>query len=386
MAIKILIGADIVPTNSNTKFFIEGNVEHLLGNELQSLFEEADYTILNLETPLTDERNEIVKAGPCLIAPTKCINGLKKINSHFYTLANNHILDQGEQGLESTIRCFKENGIEYSGAGKNIDEAKRAFVKDINGIKIGIYCCAEHEFSIAGEKKYGANPYDCLYSFDHVSDLKKSADIVIVLFHGGKEHYRYPSPELQRIFRKFSEVGADFVVAQHTHCVGCIEDFNGSCLVYGQGNFLFDNSNSEYWKTSFLLEIVIDDNKSWEYNIIPCEKELETVRLAKEATRDDIINSLEKRNQEILKPGFIEKRYSEYADEMRKEYFIRLLGKIGRNPIVRILNKITNYKLLDYFYSDTFLPVVENCFGCEAHRELATYVMKRYKRKAGNNE
>lgn len=108
--------------------------------------------------PLADKQCPITKCGPNLIAPTATIKGLKKINPHFFGLANNHILDQDVQGLASTIKVLDDAAIEYSGIGKNLDEACKPFIKEIGKYKIGIYCCAEHEFSIAKEDKPGANP------------------------------------------------------------------------------------------------------------------------------------------------------------------------------------------------------------------------------------
>lgn len=253
MPARIIIGGDIVPTESNRKLFAGANVDELIGTDLKELLRRADYTIFNLEVPLTDTENPIPKCGPNLIAPTETVNGLKAINPYFFTLANNHILDQGEQGLFSTMNCLGEAGIDYAGVGRNLDEASKGFIKEINGIKVGIYCCAEHEFSIAIEHSAGANPFDPLESMDHISTLKNQSDYVMVLYHGGKEHYRYPSPYLQKVCRKCVDKGADLVVCQHSHCIGCEEKWNGGTIVYGQGNFLFDDSDNEYWKTSLLV-------------------------------------------------------------------------------------------------------------------------------------
>lgn len=74
---NILIGADLVPTNSNVDIFASGDVKTLLGEELNSILRNADYRIFNLEVPLTDQEQPIPKCGPNLIAPTKCITGYK---------------------------------------------------------------------------------------------------------------------------------------------------------------------------------------------------------------------------------------------------------------------------------------------------------------------
>ena len=70
---KILIGADLVPTESNYDTFINGNMEKILDKKLLSILQNADYKILNLETPLADKKSPIEKYGPNLIAPTSTI-------------------------------------------------------------------------------------------------------------------------------------------------------------------------------------------------------------------------------------------------------------------------------------------------------------------------
>lgn len=378
MITKILIGADIVPTKSNYDYFINGDIDYLIGDELKELFSEADFVMLNLETPLTDTKNEIVKSGPRLIAPTECINGLVKINPHFFTLANNHILDQNESGLKDTIECLSRNSISYAGVGNNINDMIKSVIKEINGIRIGIYCCAEHEFSIATENRAGANPYDPLYCFDEIKALKEKSDIVVVLYHGGKECYRYPSLQLQRVFRKFSEVGANYVIAQHTHCIGCIEEYEQSTLVYGQGNFLFDDSDSEYWQTSMLLELEIDENKKSSLSFIPCVKCENRVRMADAKEKAQILSEFAKRNEEIKSESFLREQYKKFAETKRKEYSIRLLGRIGRSKLFRLINKLSANKLVKAVYSKKFMTGVLNCFECEAHRELVAEIMKQY--------
>lgn len=143
-------------------------------------------------------------------------------------------MDQGEDGLESTMKVLDEAKISFIGAGKNIVDASKPYIMNREGFKVGVYACVEHEFSFADYNKPGANPYNTLESYEHVYYFKEHCDYVIVLYNGGKEHYRYPSPDLQKICRKFIDKGADLVVCQHSHCIGCEEKYNHGTIVYGQ--------------------------------------------------------------------------------------------------------------------------------------------------------
>lgn len=370
MSLKIIIGADIVPTVSNFDLFENGNIDELIGDDLKNILESSDFIITNLEVPLVDTECPIEKCGPNLIAPSATIKGLKKINPYFYTLANNHIMDQGVNGLNSTIALLEENKIDFAGAGKDLKVANRMYLKVINGVTIGIYCCAEHEFSIATDSMPGANPYDPLNSFEDVEKLKKNADYVIVLFHGGKEHYRYPTPNLQKIFKKFSEKGANLVIAQHTHCVGCSEEFNSSTLVYGQGNFLFDNLDNEFWNSSILIRVIIDEDSKSTIDYLPLVKNGNKVRLAQGKEAEEIMRGFYERTCEIKNPNIIEMRFSKFAKDLKKDYLYAATGKICKNPIIRLLNKLTSYKILYNLYDKKSTLIMKNFIECESHREV----------------
>lgn len=381
MAVKIMIGADLVPTESNYEYFRNGDAQSLIGSELQKKLKSADFTIFNLEVPLVKQLMPIDKFGPNLSAPIYTIKGLQAINPYFFTLANNHILDQGEQGLYSTIQILKENNIAFAGAGKNLEEARKPYIVEIKGLVIGIYCCAEHEFTIAQDDKAGANPFDPLESFEHIENLKKKCNYVIVLYHGGKEHYRYPSPYLQKVCRKFVAKGADLVVCQHSHCIGSKEewDYQGQkgTIIYGQGNFLFDDSDSEYWKTSLLLEVNLD--KGMEIRYIPIEKKDGNIQMATMQAKK-IIEEFDKRSTQIKDSKLVENMYKQYAEGMKIHYLSRLQGRKNKSFAFRALNKLSGYRLERLIYEKQYqkkdgLNIV-NCIECEAHRELLLQIVK----------
>ena len=378
---SIIIGADLVPTKRNQELFNNGEVNQLIGEELVKVLLETDYRIFNLEVPLTDIETPISKCGPNLIAPTSTIKGYKAIGVDILTLANNHILDQGVQGLESTCKLLEENSIAYLGVGKTPNEAAKPYILKCNGKNIGIYACVEHEFSIVSDTSCGANPYDPLESFDHVAELKELCDYVIVLYHGGKEHYRYPSPNLQKTCHKFVEKGADLIICQHTHCIGCEEKYKDGTIVYGQGNFLFDSSESEFWQTSLLVQI----SDGFKISYIPLVKCDNTVRLADEKKAKEILDGFNKRSEEIKIPGLIQKKYSEFAKSMLRNYLQNISG--SKNIFFRVINKLTRYKLSAWItkrkYNKITLLALQNYFDCEAHREL---ILEGIKEEIDNRE
>lgn len=371
---KIIIGADFVPTESNIENFESSDLDDLFGKQLVDLLKADSFNIFNLEVPLVDEESPINKCGPNLIAPTSTIQAYKTIGVDLLTLANNHIMDQGEQGLVSTIELLNRVEINYVGAGKDISQASKPYIFEFKNKKIGIYACAEHEFSIASECFPGANPFDVLNSFDHINELKMLCDYVIVLYHGGKEHYRYPSPFLQRVCRKMIDKGADLIICQHSHCIGCKEEYNNGLIVYGQGNFLFDYNDSIFWETSLL--IVLDEYLNVSY--IPLIKKDNGVRIASDLQEKDIMTGFIQRSLEIKNQSVVEEYYKGFAKKNIYDYLMTFGARTSF--LVRAINKISkgnfNKLIVKRKYKKGHMIAIRNFVECEAHRELLLQGLK----------
>jgi len=344
---RILIGADCIPTESNLTAFINGDAETIVGKELKEIIDQADFRIYNVETAIYDGNTPILKAGPNISAPTATINGYKALKTDLACLANNHAYDHGEQGFISTLNTFKNANIPTVGGGVNLEDAKKPFTFTLGNKKIGVYACCEHEFSWAEDYGSGANGFDPFECFDHVSELKKQVDYLIVLYHGGKEHYVYPSPYLRKVCRKLIEKGGDIVLCQHTHCVGTEEDYKGGKIVYGQGNFVFAKQivKVETWLTGLL--VAIDFEKGGvNVSYIPFETTPTGIKLSNDKS---ILENFNRRSREIMQEGFIEKKFSEFADEKYKWY----MGVVAKASVPEKAG-----------------VTVGNFIECEAHREV----------------
>lgn len=364
--IRMIIGGDLVPTPSNAHLFSSGDAEELLGQDLLGELSKADYRVVNLEVPLTDQEVPILKNGPNLFSPTSVVKGIAAMGVNLVTLANNHCLDNGEQGLFSTLETLQDNGVDWVGAGPDLLAAAEPYILAMNGLRIGFYACAEHEFSIAAHNGAGANPFDPLDSLDHVSDLKKCCDYVIVLYHGGRELYRYPSPGMQKSCRKLAEKGADLIICQHSHCIGAFEQYEGSMVVYGQGNFLFDYEEDEFTSTSLLIDVEFTDTEMT-VNFLPIIKQGNVVRMASPPIAAEILTAFRQRSEQILDDGFIQSHYDQLAIQKLNGY---LAAFKGNSLLYRFMNKLSGNRLTSFMYSERSLNRLRNYIECEAHREL----------------
>ena len=328
---RILIGADIVPTEKNFEYFKSGDAEKLLGRDLKAIFDRADYRIFNLETPLTDNLKPILKSGPNLVAPPYTIAGFKAMGIDLLAVANNHTMDQGREAFRETLKLLRDNEIEYIGGGLTREEAKKPKILELEGKRIGIFNACEHEFSWIDDYGIGANGFDPLVSLEEIVALKNECDYVIVLYHGGRENFRYPSPLLQKTCRSMVRHGADLIICQHTHCVGAMEEYQGATIVYGQGNTLFDHKFAEKmptWHTSILVELELCDGK-FTVNYIPIEKRGEFTALS---DNPEILGCFYRRSEEIKEEGFVKRNYTEFVMSEPETFdnYIRLFADAGK--------------------------------------------------------
>ena len=114
---EIMICGDLCPTRDTAILFEKGDVNSLFNNVL-NLFNDADLLFGNLEFVLTDNPKPINKSGPNLFASTSYINIIKKAGFNLLSLANNHIKDCGEEGVQTTIKECAKAGIDTFGAGQ----------------------------------------------------------------------------------------------------------------------------------------------------------------------------------------------------------------------------------------------------------------------------
>lgn len=369
---SIIFGADLVPTPSNFEQFKQADTNALVARGLQDVLFSADHRVFNLELALTDHPAPIVKCGPAIAAPCATVAGIRALRPSLLTLANNHVRDHGVDGLRDTMETLRAAGIPFIGAGNTVSEADRPFVLEQNGRRVCIYTCAEHEFTIIDADTPGANPFDPLETPDRIAALKAQNDFVVVLYHGGKEHYRYPSPLLRKTCRKMLEKGADLVICQHTHCVGCCEEYAGGTVIYGQGNFLFDHLDNEYWRTSLLVEATFGERMTLRY--IPIVKDGIGVRTADKAESAAIMDGFYERSARLGDARFLHDHYVASVKQEIPHYLYMLAGSKGSTQPFR-----------DGFgdnYTPHELASLYNCINCEVHREtITTYLWDIIKRE-----
>ena len=373
MSVKITICGDLCPTPDTQPLFDAGD-EKALFNECLAVFQNSDLVVGNMEFPLADEGKAVAKTGPVLSGKPHFAEVFKNAGFHLLGMANNHIKDLGPDAVLSSMQTVKEYGMNHVGAGQNLSAAKKPFLQKINGQTIGVMAFAEQEFNTASETEAGANFLDVYYDFEHITEVRKQVDYLVVLYHGGIEYHPYPSPDLQKRCRRMVEAGADLVTCQHSHCIGSKEEYQGSTIVYGQGNTLFGyRANDVSWNQGLLIQISLSDNQT-EVNYLPVTATKQGINLLSEADAREVINEFEIRNEQIKEQNFIHEQWDGFCESKRSLYMPLLFGF---NRILIHANRLLGNRLVNLLYSARRKRVVQNLIRCEAHQEVVRTLLNK---------
>lgn len=196
----------------------------------------------NLESPLT--RQERLYPQKCSLQADPSWAGiLAQAGLRGVSLANNHIMDSGVEGLEETQRALDEAGILHGGAGANAHEARKPMILDIGSHKVGVlsYCSVPVNAPIwATSSTPGVARFVESELWEDVKGVRPQVDLVIVCLHWGLEHHRLPTPGQRSLARQMLEGGVDAVIGHHPHILQGVETWGeGKPAFYSLGNFLF---------------------------------------------------------------------------------------------------------------------------------------------------
>ena len=251
---RLLIAGDFFPSSKDASYFETGEINRLFDDRVIDLFRNADFSIVNLvEGVLTTEDIPQKKIGPIIKASPKILGTLCKLRVSSVSLANNHITDFQAKGVGDTIKALEDVGIHHIGASVDLDTRNNSLSIKLDEKSVGIYNVSETFFNTPY-----VNVYDEYVVCNEIRNLKSQNDYVIVIYHGGAERCQYPSPQVRKRFHRMVDSGADFITAQHTHCIGCEEYYKDSYLLYGQGNFFFSRMNQSYAHLGLVSELIFD--------------------------------------------------------------------------------------------------------------------------------
>lgn len=371
---KILIAGDFCPRYRVVEKFEQGDYKSVLG-EVKEIISAADYSIVNFECPVTKGGEKpIAKYGPNLQCSEKGIEAVNWAGFDCVTLANNHFLDYGKEGIEHTLEACRKYGVDAVGGGMNLQEASKILYKEIGGKTLAIINCCENEFSIATEQTAGSNPLNPIRQYYAIKEAKSNADYVIIIVHGGHEQYNLPSPRMKEIYHFFVEVGSDAVVNHHQHCYSGYEIYKGKPIFYGLGNFCFDfeGTSPAGWNEGYLIMLDFS-NGDVSFEITPYEQcnEKPSVRML---DKEAFTIELERLNKIIRDDVLIRNHASQYYKDSMKNVAYTIEPTQNR-----YIAALQHRHLLPSPWVQGWMVKLKNYIMCESHRDKLEYFLNNFK-------
>jgi len=234
-----LVGGEAQPTlDAHGPGFAFDGIRHLLAD--------SDLVVANHEGPITcrDELGAKLDTGRKRYwyrARPDSANALRDAGIRVVSLANNHVLDYGPDGLADTTRALDDAGILWCGAGKSRGAARRPAIVERNGIRFGFLSFMQRYDLYVAERVYatktkpGPLRLNLARARADFAKLRAEVDVCVALVHWGR-NYRKRNPRQIRLAAELRRAGADLVVGHHPHVPQPIALVDGAPVCFSLGN------------------------------------------------------------------------------------------------------------------------------------------------------
>lgn len=218
----------------------------VLDEGIRAEIEAADIFMVNQEFPFTRRGTAAADKQFTFRVPESRMHILQEMGVDIVTLANNHILDFGTEGLLDSCKALDEAGILYVGGGEDFERASA--LKTITvGQKIIGFLGMSRVYMDAGWAAGKGHPgvfstYDTTLPLKAVEEARQQCDFLVVYVHWGVERETEPKEYQRAMGRAYIDAGADLVVGSHPHVLQETEEYKGKMIVYSLGNFVFGSS------------------------------------------------------------------------------------------------------------------------------------------------
>jgi poly-gamma-glutamate capsule biosynthesis protein CapA/YwtB (metallophosphatase superfamily) len=352
----------------------------------------SDFALINIEGPILDsdfnlELNKIFKVGPYLCSTTVPRFSATSVLS----LANNHIMDYGSNGVEKTLEKFGNERNYFVGTDYSFHSADVVRIEIADGKYVSVIANAEHQYGYA---TYSNEGYTAISerTFHLIKQARDTGDFVIVSSHGGDEKSLLPSFARRDLLRSYINAGADVVWGHHAHVPQGWEFWKSGLICYGLGNFATDSSLISHDKLGkYSLTVSLDTENILASKFFTTIQEFDSARLTieKKEISPTIASCYFKVINEIL---ISDKLLLEYQDMYAQKIVTEFYSKIF--PVFPIfywfryfwfssLSMIKNAG--QNRYAESITELKSHVSDCESHNEMYRYFKNRKKKIMRSN-
>ena len=223
----------------------ENGIFDCIDEEMISVMKSADLMILNNEFTYSDQGAPLEGKAYTFRADPKRVDVLKQVGVDAVNLANNHVYDYGQVAMLDTFATLEAAGIDYFGAGVNIERAMKPLYVDFDNLRVSFVSASRAEKIKMTPQATEDTPgilrcYDTALFDRAISEAKANSDICIAVVHWGTEY----STELEAVqietAKEYVAAGADIIIGAHSHCLQGLEFVDDAPVLYSLGNYWFN--------------------------------------------------------------------------------------------------------------------------------------------------
>lgn len=248
--------SDYVLNNYNSK-----GISGVVSDDLLSELQQADLTIINNEFPFSTRGSQAPDKQFTFRVDPSYVSVLTDMGVDIAGLANNHVLDYGSDALLDTFDTLDAAGIDYMGAGVDMDRASRLITREIGGMTFG-FLAASRVIPVVSWDVANASPgvfttYDPARLVAAIEAARSQCDYLTVMVHWGIERDAYPQEYQTQLARQYIDAGADLIIGAHPHVLQGIDYYQDKPVCYSLGNFIF---NQEIPRTA-IVKVTVEKDK-----------------------------------------------------------------------------------------------------------------------------
>ncbi len=273
-AVMLLFGGDVLLSEHVLNAYQKGGgIGGVLDSGYREAIDEADFFMVNQEFPFSSRGTAAADKQYTFRLPPEKVSVFQELGIDAVTLANNHALDFGTDALLDSCEVLDGAGILHTGAGADLEAAKKPVIAELKGIRVGILGATRviPEAGWAAGKNHPGMlaTYDSAVTLEEIRRMRPECDYVIVFVHWGIERDERPQEYQRQMGRQYIDAGADLVIGSHPHVLQGIEYYQGRPIVYSLGNFIFGSSIPKTALLQVTLPVHGTEEKMAELRLIP---------------------------------------------------------------------------------------------------------------------
>jgi hypothetical protein len=260
--LSMIAVGDIMTDRNVGKAIAARGCESILA-KVRDFTADADISVANLETPLSSVGSHDPQA--CVFrARPETVKVLVDGGFDIVSLANNHTLNAGREGVLQTLDVLEKNKVQYCGAWR--DKARTGEVTYLAAgaapVRLGFIGMTDLSFGHGSYNKVSADRSNLAAQ---IKQAKRNCDLVIVSIHWGDEYKPLPNQRQRNTAHAAINAGADLVLGHHPHTLEGIEAYKGKPILYSMGNFVFDQREGERMESAIFR---LDYARGWGWQIM----------------------------------------------------------------------------------------------------------------------